>query len=48
MFQKTDVAFVYDEGFNTERLMESYPNADTFGIAIIWRFAENPAAITGE
>ena len=48
MFQKPNVAFVYDADFNTDQLMQAYPNADTFAIAIIWRFAENVTAATSE
>lgn len=43
MFQKPDEAFVYDSEFHTNVLKEAYPDADTFGIALIWRFVNNPS-----
>ena len=47
MFQKPEVAFVYDEEFAVDSLRQAYPNADTFALTLMWRFAEDPTIAKG-
>jgi len=48
MFQKPDVSFIYDMGFNADELKDLYPRADTFALAVVWKFADNPLDQSGK
>ncbi|XP_018011986.1 mediator of DNA damage checkpoint protein 1 [Hyalella azteca] len=38
MFQKPAKAFQYDSDYSFSQLMQAYPSADTFALAVLWKF----------